>query len=356
MTGVFVTAGCGFLGRHLADSLLLMGHRVLIEEQDTPNRPDYLPAAAVLVPGLMEDPAVLTTVLAEVEVVVHLLCPDRPDPLTPRLLAAMAEAGTARLVLESTLEVYGEGLYADGAGRMLVPRRRAADLEAGRWEVTGQDGQPLLPLPTPESTAPDPTGRRGQVALAREAMVRDWASAPGRQIRILRMGALFGPPHESAHPLPGAIGRMMAEVAAGSPPSVAEDGGQIRDWLHVRDAARALRLAVEHQTTPTQILNIASGRGLRSDEVARLITTAAFRYDLDPRPLGVTETGAARHLVGLPDAAARDLGFTVEHPIENSLGELAMWVRDNAVEDTQAARLHKLATQGQLVGPGAATV
>ena len=177
MTGVFVTAGCGFLGRHLADSLLLMGHRVLIEEQDTPNRPDYLPAAAVLVPGLMEDPAVLTTVLAEVEVVVHLLCPDRPDPLTPRLLAAMAEAGTARLVLESTLEVYGEGLYADGAGRMVVPRRRAADLEAGRWEVTGQDGQPLLPLPTPESTAPDPTGRRGQVA----SHVRRWCGTGPRR-------------------------------------------------------------------------------------------------------------------------------------------------------------------------------
>lgn len=231
MTRVHITSGNSFLGKHLATELLTQGYELRLLDLDP----------KMLMTTLDER---LRSALEGVDVVVH-LPPEGPEEVPMRLLFdVMTEYGIGRLVLASTLEVYGEGLYADATGRLLVPRRETGALDAGRWSVQDADGRTLTPMRTPETTRPDPVSAAGIAALSREEMARAWAEAHDGQICILRLAGLFGPPKDSDDESPGEISRMVAMVDAGIAPSLPEDGGRIRDWLHVRDAARALQLAV----------------------------------------------------------------------------------------------------------------
>lgn len=315
MTRVYITSGNSFLGKHLANELLGQGYDLRLSDPEAQTVPisDRLRAA-----------------LEGVDVVIH-LAPEGAEEVPTHLLCdIMTEYGIGRLVLASTLEVYGEGLYADAAGRLVVPRRESGALEAGCWPVQDAEGRPLTPMRTPETTSPDPISAAGQAALYREETAWSWAEAQERQICILRLGALFGPPLGSDGTGDGEVTRMVAMIEAGIAPALIEDGGRIRDWLHVRDAARALRLAVANCGRGKPAINITSGKGHSDADVVRLIASATFRYDLEPKALHQAQAGAARHLVGMPGMAETHLGFSPGLPIENSLGELVMWVRERA--------------------------
>lgn len=329
MTQVLVTSGCSYLGQHVVEALRGQGYSVLVQDSAPPA--SYVPPSGTT---LVSRDQPLMEALHGVEVVVHLLEEDRA-PTTPALLDAMAASGTARLVLESTLEVYGEGLYADGKGRLLVPERPAEDLATGRWPITDDSGQPLTPMPTPETTTPAPVSPRGKAALLRESQAQVWAEAEGRHICILRLAAMFGPPATQGILPNDDIWRMMAEIEDGRPPQIAEDGEQIRDWLHVRDAARALQMAVAHCDRGKGAINISTGRGYTARQIAQFIASAAFRYDLEPHATGRPDPHVARHLIGTPHLAQTCLKFTADLPLENALGELVMCMRQHLSRPSQ---------------------
>lgn len=301
MKRIMITSGRSFLGSHLAVDLQSTGYEVV----------------------LAGDESSLQTDLAGVDTVIHLLDADE-SWLTPALLAAMAVCETQQLVLESSLEVYGEGLYADSRGRLLVPPPSGDSVP-----LTDGAGQRLTPLPTPETTPPSPFMPAGIAALTRETEARAWAEEHDRHICVLRLAPLFGPPHSDGRLPDDEVWRMMTEVAAGQPPQVPGDGGQIRDWLHVRDAARALRLAVEYCDRGHAAMNITSGEAYSSCDIAHLVASAAFHYELAPLT-GIRGSAGARHLVGQPGKAAEYLGFTAGLPLQNSLGELTMWLAGRA--------------------------
>ncbi len=312
MTRILVTSANGFLGRHLCDLLREQGHDVLPVSGRAYRQRDFVQT------------------LQQADLVIHLLNDAAPD-MTTTVLQAMAEGGVGRLVLESSLDVYGEGLYADALGRSRVAARRREDIEAGRWDVMDEAGNRLTPLATPETTPPEPCSAGGLVAMAREEQARLWAAAEDRSLCILRLAPVFGPPAPGGAPPEDEIWRMICAVESGAPPQLAEDGRQVRDWLHVRDAARALQMAVAPCEGVTCAMNISAGSGHRADDVARMVAAAAFRYDLEPKPTGLADLpGAARHLVGAPGQALNCLRFRPELPLENTLGEMVMWLRDHA--------------------------
>lgn len=314
MTRVLVTEGTSYLGRHVLDALHWQGHSTVVPDEA----------------GIALGDAALSSALEGVDAVICLMSDGAEDLVLPRLLRLMAEQGPARLVLESTLHVYGEGTYADRSGHLLLPRRRAEDLQAACWEPKDPEGKSLTPMRTPETAIADPFLPSGVKAASRERMAQDWAAAEDRHICILRLAQLFGPSHPDGPPPQDDVFRMLAEIEAGQSPLVAEDGGQVQDWLHVRDAARAMRLALNACERGLGPMNIGSGRGYRADEVAQLIASAAFRYDLEPYPSGTARPDLPRHLVGMTAMAGEHLGFVPELPLENSLGEMVLWMREMA--------------------------
>lgn len=315
MTVFLLTSGDGFLGTYLAEALRLDGHEVR------------------LLPALSHDPvhpataSDLDQVLIGVEVVVSLFGASPALPLT-EILAAMTRQKITRLVLESSLEVYGEGLYADAKGRLFVPEPRSlADIEAGRWHLVDDQHCALTPLPTPETAEPKPFSAKGIAALIQERQALTWAESHETEIAILRLAALFGPPASGGAAPDDRIWRLLETALSGADLRIPEDGGQREDWLHVRDAAKAFRLAAGHCDRSTGPINIASGRGYSGDEIARLVA-AAFRSDLPIKPDQCLDPDLSRHLVGSTDRARRLLGFSAEQPLENALGEMVMHLRD----------------------------
>lgn len=350
MIPVLVTNAQGYLGRHVVNELRNQGHEVIARD------------------ALPQDPAGLTNLedaLRHVQAVVHLVDPlhpldrdtERPaeglDPLHT-LLRAMCAAGVGRLVLQSSLGIYGEGRYIDGDGRAHPVWRTQADLKAGEWEARGLRNQPLAPMPTPEDAPPAPLSPAARLCHLRERLARRWARVAGAEIAVLRMGRLFGPPAESGAGFCGGVGMMVASILAGKPPLLMEDGGQTEDWLHVRDAARAVRLALVNCDRRMPPLNISTGKGHTAREVAQLAGMAAFDYGLTAREVQLACPGTSRHLVGCPGAAAERIGFTAETRLSNGLGEMVHWVKTNGIPAHDRILLRKLQETGQLVGPGRA--
>lgn len=352
MIPVLVTNAQGHLGRHVVNELHLQGHEVIARD------------------ALPRDPAGhadLEDALRHVQAVVHLVDPVHPmdregerppeglDPLHA-LLRAMCAAGVGRLVLQSSLGVYGEGRYIDGDGRPHPVWRTQADLKAGEWEARGLRNQPLAPMPTPEDAPPAPQSSAARLCHLRERLARRWARVAGAEIAILRMGRLFGPPVGRGAGFCGGVGMMIASILAGKPPLVMEDGGQTEDWLHVRDAARAIGLALVNCDRRMPPLNISTGEGHTAREVAELAGMAAFDYGLAPERLQLACAGTSRHLVGAPGAAADRIGFTAATGLSNGLGEMVHWAKANGIPDHDHVMLRKLQAAGRLVGPGSAAL
>lgn len=350
MIPVLVTNAHGYLGRHVVKELHLQGHEVIAR--------GALPQA----PAGRDD---LEEALRHVQAVVHLVDPIHPldrdeerppeglDPLHA-LLRAMFAAGVGRLVLQSSLSVYGEGCYIDEDGYPHPVWRRQADLKAGEWEARGLRNQPLAPLPTPEDAPPAPLSPAARLCLLRERLARRWARVAGAEIAVLRMGRLFGPPVDGGDGFCGGIGMMVASILAGKPPLLMEDGGQTEDWLHVRDAARAIGLALVNCDRRMPPLNISTGEGHTAREAAQLAGMAAFAYGLPPKEMQLTCPGTSRHLVGCPGAATERIGFTAETRLSNALGEIVHWAKVNGIPAHDRILLRKLQDAGQLVGPGSA--
>lgn len=348
MIPVLVTHAHGYLGRHVVAHLRAQGHEVIAR--------DGLRAAAEDAEGA----------LRRVRAVVHLADPLHPldcdgdrlaeglDPLHA-LLRAMCAAGVGRLVLHSSLGVYGEGRHVDGDGLAHAVRRTPEDLRAGVWEVRGFRNQPLAPMPTPEDAPPAPLSPAARLCLLRERLARRWARVAGAEIAVLRMGRLFGPPM-GGEGFCGGIGMMVASLLAGRPPLVLEDGGQTEDWLHVRDAARAVGLAVTNCDRRMPPLNISTGEGHTARAAARLAGMAAFDYGTAPKAVQVTCPGVSRHLVGAPGAAAERIGFTAGTRLANGLGEMVQWARTRGIPQHDRLHLRKLQAAGRLVGPGGAAL
>lgn len=368
MTNVLVTSACGYLGRHVASELRSQGHDVVAYDDGLPDRwtgaPTSPPDDARFIRGLPDDQAQLETAMHGVDAVIHLTSPehpldgDRSQPIAPleatkTLLRAMTATGVARLVLQSSLGCYGEGRYIDADGMVQVARRTKADLNAGRWDPAGPDGRALAAVPTPEDATVAPMTAAAALARAQERLVRRWAAALTAQVSILRLGRLFGMPATGGNSFTGEIGLMVARILQGERPLVLEDGGQIHDWLHVRDAARAIRLGLEHCDSRMPAMNISSGEGHSAAQAARLAAVAAFAYEIEPEPIGLACAGAGRHLIGQPGAARDLLGFSPEIPLQNGLGELVHWSRQTGIGDRAVEMLRDLARADRLIGPGA---
>ncbi|WP_373281211.1 NAD-dependent epimerase/dehydratase family protein [Nocardia testacea] len=332
---VLLTGAAGFIGSHIQAALRTAGHDVVAVDLMLPaaHGPGARPPAGVRQVDI-RDAAALDGLVRGIDVVCHQAAvvgagvdvQDAPayaghnDYGTAVLLAAMDRAGCERLVLASSMVVYGEGLYRGPDGIVEVAARRREDLAAGRFEHRPH-GVPLGWAPVPEDTPARPRSLYAASKVAQEHYATAWATATGGAVTALRYHNAYGPGMPRDTPYSGVAAIFRSALAAGRAPQVYEDGGQTRDFVHVTDIAAANVAAVETALPGFEPLNICSGHPITIGEVAR--TLAAAHGGPEPVVTGAVRPGDVRHIVADPARARRLLGFTAEVDPAAGLEEFA---------------------------------
>ena len=324
---VLVTGGAGFIGSHVVTTLRERGHEPLVFDV----RED--PGADV------RDPAAVRRALSGVDAVCHQAAKvglgngvadaaeytSHNDVGTAVLLAAMAEADVRRLVLAGSMVVYGEGRYACPRHGVVRPGPRAvADLDAGRFEPPCPVcGAPLSPGLTGEDTPADPRNVYATTKLAQEHLAAAWARCTGGSAVSLRYHNVYGPGMPRDTPYAGVASFFRSALARGEAPRVFEDGGQRRDFVHVRDVAAANAAALEASPAPgtLAVYNTGSGDPHTVGEMARALAAA---YG-GPAPVvtGEYRLGDVRHITADSTRLRDTLDWKPEIGFEEGMTEFA---------------------------------
>jgi dTDP-L-rhamnose 4-epimerase len=342
---ILVTGGAGFIGSHVVDALLAGGHDVRAVDAFLPaahrERPGYLDPAAEWIQGDLRDPAVAARAVRDVAAVSHQAAMvglgvdlgDLPDYVghndlaTAHLLRALAADGfSGRLVLASSMVVYGEGRYACAEHGVVAPApRAAADLDAGRFEPPcPRCGRPLEPRTVPEDARLDPRSVYAATKLAQEHLCAVYGNETGVPVTALRYHNVYGPRMPRDTPYAGVASIFRSAYAAGRAPRVFEDGGQRRDFVHVRDVARANVRALTAPEPVPGAFNVASGTARTVLEMAHALARACDAPpDAAPQVTGEWRAGDVRHVVASAALAAERLGFRAQEDFDAGMAEFA---------------------------------
>ncbi len=363
---ILITGGAGFIGRHLTDMLLRRRHHVRILDCLIPQvhggggRPRDLDPEAELIVGDVRDEAMIRGALAGVDKVVHLAAEvgvgqsmyavDRyvsvNDHGTAVLFQALIDRPVRRVVVASSMSIYGEGLYCDADGGLheAVTRRPRAAGEP--WDPLDAAGRPLRPVPTPEGKRPALASVYAITKYVQERLTLTLAPAYGMEGVALRLWNAYGPGQALSNPYTGVLAIFAARLHNGQPPMIFEDGEQMRDFVHVEDVARAFVLALDHPAAAGGVFNVGSGEFRNVRQVATLLAEAMGRPGIAPEIAGKARAGDIRHCI--PDLALiRDrLGYAAQRDFREGLAELAEWVARQQAEDRVAEARKELEARG----------
>ncbi len=358
-----VTGGAGFIGRHLCEELLANGYRVraidsLIDQVHGGGPPDLHPDVELVI-GDIRDPELVDTALTGIDGVFHLAAEvgvgqsmyeisryvGANDLGTAVLLERLITSKTRRIVVASSMSVYGEGLYATEDGRRHDDVRRVlADIPSG-WDPVARDGGTLHPIPTDETKATDLSSVYAVTKYVQERNCLIVGRAYGIDAVALRLFNVFGPGQALSNPYTGVLANFGARLLNGERPLVFEDGRQKRDFVHVRDVATAFRLAMEHAGAAGHVINIGSGHAYTISQVAEILADA-MQVPLGPLLLGKARKGDIRHCFADISKARQLLGFMPGNNLEDTVDELAAWIRSQAARDKGEDAKRQLEARG----------
>lgn len=343
-----ITGGAGFIGSHLADRLLARGHRVrvldnLVEQVhgDARARPSYLSPRVELNVGDVRDVSDVAAALDGVDVVFHLAAlvgvgqsmyqaaeyVDVNVHGTAVLLEQLAKRRIQRLVVSSSMSIYGEGQYVDESGAPARATERSLDhMRSGRWELEGLDGRPLVPVPTREGKEPALESVYALTKCDQERLALIMGRAYDIPTVALRLFNVYGPRQALSNPYTGVLAIFASRLLNGRPPMLFEDGKQRRDFVSVHDVVDACLLAMERPDAVGRAFNVASGESRRVIDVASHIGKALGR-ELPPEITGKYRVGDIRHCFADITLARDQLGYEPRVPFEQGMRELAEFLR-----------------------------
>ena len=363
---VLITGGAGFIGSHVADELLRAGDRVLVldslHEQVHPEtaRPEYLDPEVELVAADVRDRAAVARAIDGVDAVIHFAARvgvgqsmyeihdyvDANTTGTAVLLEELLDRSIGRLVVASSMSVYGEGSYVDEQGaRVVAVERTRAQLERGEWEPRGPDGQRLRPVPSDESKRPALSSVYALSKFDQERLCLLFGAAYNVPTVALRFFNVYGPRQALSNPYTGVLAIFAARLLNDRPPLVYEDGNQRRDFVSVYDVARACRLALDGDDAAGHVLNIGSGSSVSVREIGEQLAAVLDRH-VEPQVSGKARFGDIRHCFADISRARELLGFEPRVSLEEGMRELAEWLEGQAAVDRVDDASAELAARG----------
>jgi dTDP-L-rhamnose 4-epimerase len=367
MTRVLITGGAGFIGSHAADVLLAAGYEVRLLDNLSPQvhggnrqRPSYLSPDAELLVGDITDAQAVERALRGTDMVLHLASAVgvgqsmydiepyvRTNEVgTAVLLQALSKRPVERLVVASSMSIYGEGLYRDADHNVIACEERPIEqLRRGDWELRDNAGGTLVPVPTPETKQPSLSSIYALNKYAQERMCLITGKAYSIPTVALRFFNVFGPRQALSNPYTGVLAIFAARLLNGRSPLVFEDGHQRRDFVHVHDVARACRMALEAEHVQ-DVFNIGSGQSRTILSVARDLAEVMGRPEIEPEITRKYRAGDIRHCFADIGKSSDLLGFAPRVGFKNGLEELAEYLADQIADDQAERATSELLQRG----------
>ncbi|HWN67173.1 MAG TPA: NAD-dependent epimerase/dehydratase family protein [Haliangium sp.] len=367
-TRILITGGAGFIGSHLADELLETGYEVRVLDRLLPQvhgpgseRPGYLHSDVELVQGDIRDAETVRRALNGVDAVFHLAAMVGVGQSmyqigeytsvnclgTSILLEEILQQRVERLVVASSMSIYGEGLYRDARERENTQAQRSpARLARGDFDVYDEQGTPMSPAPTPETKPPCLASVYAQTKFDQERLCLMVGQVYGISTVALRFFNVFGTRQALSNPYTGVLAIFASRYLNDRPPMIFEDGQQQRDFVHVRDVARACRLALTVPEADGQTLNVGSGQPRTIHDIALALGAALDKQHLEPEITGEHRVGDIRHCFADIGRARRVLGYEPQVAFEDGLRELVGWIEPQVVVDRVMQARNELARRG----------
>ena len=367
---VLITGGAGFVGSFIADELLRHGVSVRAldaldpQVHDGGGAPGYLSSDVELVRGDIRDPQTVRAALRGVDQVFHgaalvgvgqsMYQIERYLSVnnigTAVLLEALIENPVEKLVVASSMSIYGEGLYRNPRGELVAGGERTlAQLQNRDWELFDAQGEVLTPVATPETKAPALASVYALSKFDQERLCLMSGRAYGMDATALRFFNIYGPRQALSNPYTGVLAIFAARLLNGRAPLVNEDGHQKRDFVHVTDVARACRLALDAAGAAGEVFNIGSGVARSVLEVARELARALGQSDIEPEVVGKYRVGDIRHCFADISRARAKLGYAPQVEFEDGVRELAQWLASQSADDRVERARDELAARGLTV-------
>jgi dTDP-L-rhamnose 4-epimerase len=366
---ILVTGGAGFVGSHLVDALLARGHAVRVLDSLEPQvhgtgrrRPDHLSPAAELRVGDVRERGTVRAALAGVDAVFHQAAAvgvAQSMYEIERYVSANALGAAVlleelverrqrlrRVVVASSMSLYGEGAYTDADGAPAYPPLRpTAQLEARRWEPEDERGRPLRPAPTRESKPLAPTSIYAITKRDHEEMFLSVGAAYAIPTVALRYFNVYGTRQALSNPYTGVMAIFSARLLNGRAPVLFEDGLQSRDFVHVSDVVAANLLALECDAAPGHAFNVGTGRATSVAAVAEGLVRA-LGAPVEPEVTGRFRAGDVRHCAADVTAITRALGFEPRIGLEEGMRDLLVWLRSQTPVDRIDQAREELESRG----------
>ena len=367
MARILITGGAGFIGSHLADELLHNGHTVKVFDLlcsqvhgAEPRSPEYLNPDAELVLGDVRDHAAVQRALQGIDAVYHFAAAvgvgqsmyevehyaSINDIGTAVLLEALIKRPVERLIVASSMSVYGEGLYRSRRGAIhCAVERSPTQLRSARWDPLDDEGAALEPIPTPETKTPALSSVYALSKYVQERMCLMIGRAYNIPTVALRFFNVYGPRQALSNPYTGVLAIFASRLLNGKAPLIFEDGEQQRDFVNVRDVVQACRLSLDAAAAPDKVLNIGSGQAFTISELAERMADALGK-SLEPQITGKYRVGDIRHCFADITLARSMLGYAPRVSLEDGVLELADWLEGQIANDHVDSASAELAARG----------
>jgi len=352
---VLVTGGAGFIGSHVVDQLLARGYAVRVYDSLIPQvhgtaGPRYVPGDAELITADVRDRTSLQRALQGVNAIIHLAAEvgvgqsmyeidryvDTNTRGTAVLLQLLAEgaADVSRLIVASSMSIYGEGAYrCDEHGTVSPTPRAEAALAARQWEARCPIcNAEVVPVPTAETKPLIPTSVYAISKMDQEMLSLTVGGAYGIGAVALRIFNTYGPRQSLSNPYTGIGAIFSSRLLNDRAPLLFEDGRQLRDFVHVTDVARAFVTALEKTEVTGLTCNVGTGSPLTVAQIAGHLAQAMGK-DAEPEVTGTYRVGDIRHCWADTTRARRDLGFSAQTSFADGVHDLVGWLAESTADD-----------------------
>jgi dTDP-L-rhamnose 4-epimerase len=362
-----VTGGAGFIGSHLVAALVARGDDVVVldalESQVHEGTEPDLPDGVELIVGDVGDVEAADRALEGVDRVVHLAAAvgvgqsqyeiDRYVRVNTMSTATflermvLAESRPKRLVVASSMSIYGEGEYeCPEHGRVAPTPRSDEQLLAREWEAKCPTCRAeLRPVPTTEAKPLIPTSVYAITKRDHEELCLVVGCAYEIPAVALRFFNVYGPGQALSNPYTGVAAIFASRLLNGRAPVIFEDGEQSRDFIHVSDIVEGILLALESDAAVGRALNLGTGRVTTIREIAAVLGRG-LGVDLEPELTTQYRSGDIRHCFADTTAAAEVLGFRAAVSLEDGMRDLCRWLADQEAVDRVERATLELAARG----------
>lgn len=350
---VLITGGAGFIGSHTADLLIEHGYHVTILDNlepqvhgETGKPPDHVGKNVIFIYGDVRERELLKKVVQEIDAVIHLAAmvgvgqsmyqPERYVDVntkgTANLLDILIneENNVKKLIVASSMSIYGEGKYfCEKCSTSVYPSlRNEGQLKKRQWDhLCPTCNSPLTPQPTDEEKPLVSTSIYAMTKRHQEEMCLLIGQTYGIPTIALRYFNIYGSRQALSNPYTGCAAIFTSRILNNKSPYIFEDGKQTRDFIHVRDVAKANFNALEHDNPSYKAINVGTGKPVSIKELAEILTKLYDKSNLKPYISNENRTGDIRHCYADIQRARKLLNFNPTISLQDGLTELAEWAK-----------------------------